>query len=320
MSEARSVFARHLYEPWPTLASQRATSVTVDELVVLLARLVEAGKGRTAAKLRSYLRAAYALAIESKTDPDAPLVMRTFGITVSPAASIKALSKYNRALDRVLSAEELCAYLRRLEALAAAPQRDSLKLALFLGGQRPTQLLRVRPIDVDLDAGTVTLFDPKGRRKHARAHALPLTKKACTIFARLLSVNGEAPFLFTTDGTTAIHPSTISAEVAQICAVMKEAKEAREHFQLRDLRRTCETMLAALGVSSDTRAQLQSHGLGGVQHRHYDRHDYMAEKRRALEKWKRRLEEIFAGKAERIIRLLPSKGRREDDRSFGKST
>ena len=50
-----------------------------------------------------------------------------------------------------------------------------------------------------------------------------------------------------------------------------------------DLRRTVETRLAAEGISKDVRAHLQSHGLGGVQSKHYDRHDYLAEKRAALE-------------------------------------
>ena len=59
--------------------------------------------------------------------------------------------------------------------------------------------------------------------------------------------------------------------------------------EMRDLRRTCETMLAAMGVSSDVRAHLQSHGLGVVQTRHYDRHSYMDEKRKALELWEGRL-------------------------------
>jgi hypothetical protein len=46
----------------------------------LISALTEVGKGRTATKLRSYLRAAYSLAISSKTDPDAPLILRSFGI------------------------------------------------------------------------------------------------------------------------------------------------------------------------------------------------------------------------------------------------
>lgn len=54
-------------------------------------------------------------------------------------------------------------------------------------------------------------------------------------------------------------------------------------FTLGDLRRTVETQLAAAGIQSDTLAQLQSHGLSGVQWRHYNRHDYYAEKLAALE-------------------------------------
>lgn len=60
---------------------------------------------------------------------------------------------------------------------------------------------------------------------------------------------------------------------------------ATAQFQFSDLRRTAETRLAALGVSKDVRAQLQSHGLGGVQARHYDQYEYMDEKRAALEIW-----------------------------------
>ena len=84
---------------------------------------------------------------------------------------------------------------------------------------------------------------------------------------------------------------------------MLESKELRESFELRDLRRTCETMMAALGMSSDIRAQIQSHGLGGVQARHYDRHNYMDEKRDALEKWNRYLERLVTVKTREVIPL-----------------
>ena len=65
---------------------------------------------------------------------------------------------------------------------------------------------------------------------------------------------------------------------------MKEAGELPGGaFTVGDLRRTVETRLAGEKVSKDVRAQLQSHGLGGVQDRNYDRHDYLDEKRDALE-------------------------------------
>lgn len=44
-----------------------------------------------------------------------------------------------------------------------------------------------------------------------------------------------------------------------------------------------ETALASARVSQEIRGRLQSHGIAGVQARHYDGHDYMDEKREALE-------------------------------------
>jgi hypothetical protein len=75
---------------------------------------------------------------------------------------------------------------------------------------------------------------------------------------------------------------TVSECVFDLSQAMVAARESREPFQLRDLRRTLETLLASLGVSRDVRGQVQSHGLGGVQNRHYDRHEYWAEKRATL--------------------------------------
>ena len=54
-------------------------------------------------------------------------------------------------------------------------------------------------------------------------------------------------------------------------------------MQARDLRRSIETRLQALGVERDVRAQLLSHGrTSGVQQRHYERHDFLEEKADAL--------------------------------------
>jgi hypothetical protein len=55
--------------------------------------------------------------------------------------------------------------------------------------------------------------------------------------------------------------------------------------------------MAALQISQDVRAQLQSHGLGGVQARHYDRHDYFAEKKLAFQKWAKQLTKLCANQA-----------------------
>jgi hypothetical protein len=89
---------------------------------------------------------------------------------------------------------------------------------------------------------------------------------------------------------------TISELVRDISAAMVKAEEAREPFQLRDIRRTVETMLAKLGTAPNIRGELQSHGLSGVQKRHYDQHDYLAEKRKAVEIWGAHKESVKLGR------------------------
>lgn len=56
-------------------------------------------------------------------------------------------------------------------------------------------------------------------------------------------------------------------------------------FQPKRIRSGIETLLAAKGVSREVRGHLQSHGRTGVQARHYDGHDYMAEKQRNDTRW-----------------------------------
>ncbi len=301
--DARGIFERHVFLAFPDLAAQPARSATARDVVAMLRRLTEQGKGRTAGKLRSYLRAAYALALRAELDPEAPADLIRFDLTANPVAATDALGAHNRARDRVLSESELRAFWLALEA-ESQNTRDALRLALLLGGQRLQQLLRVEAADVDVDALVITLRDGKGARKQPRIHALPLCDDALSIVTPLIERARATPsrLLFSNDGRRGVTLETLSTAVHSICAVMVKAGTASAPFQMRDLRRTCETMLAALRISSDIRAQIQSHGLGGVQAKHYDRHDYAEEKRDALEQWQARLRSIVANERS-VVRL-----------------
>jgi integrase len=306
--DEESMFRRHLSDD---LKDRKATEPGAPEFKVVIAKLVEDGHGRGAGKLRTALRAAYQLAVDSGTDPDVPLEFGAFGITINPVASISArsLSKYNRMCERTLSAPELTAFLKRIDALEQVQLRDALKLCLCLGGQRPTQLLRAAASDIDIDAGSITLYDKKGQRRAGpRRHVVPLTKEASAILeARLVAIvevgerrralgDFSVVPVFSTDDVTPMWRNTLSALVKEISDDMVKEGEARAPFQLRDIRRTCETMLAALKVSKDVRSQLLSHGLGGVQNQHYDHHTYWLKKLQALKRWAAHLAKLKAGK------------------------
>lgn len=292
----RSLFKKDVIKAFPALAATRAQHISHRDINILLATLIDGGKGRTAGKLRSYLRAAYTLALDAEYDPTVHPDLHGFALEANPVAAIpaKAFKRYNRALKRTLNESELRAFM-----LALAQQQtlysEIVTLALFLGGQRLAQLLRLRPADVDTDAHTITLLDPKGKRQTPYVHVVPLNEKALGIVKRMLAANGSKPYLFALN-EVAVRPERLSAVVASISAVMVEAKTAREPFQLRDIRRTCETMLAGMGISRDVRARLLSHGFSGIQHEHYDMYEYLDEKRTALNAWALKLDAIATGK------------------------
>jgi integrase len=291
-----SVFKLHLSGPFPDLAARPAAKVKAEELRDVLARLIEAGKGRTAAKLRAYLRAAFGMAMRAGLDPTLPEALTAFDIQVNPADRLPSLAQFSKALDRALTLPELHAFWRRLEVAPESPSRDALMACMYLGGQRPTQLLRLTPKQVDVSGATVTLLDPKGRNRHAnpRRHLLPILDDLMPVIRRRLAQteDSESP-MFSTNGRVSLRKETVALLVTEIAKAMKKAGELeRGPFSMRDLRRTAETHMAALGISSDVRAQIQSHGLGGIQARHYDRHDYMPEKRAALEKWSMRFRNL----------------------------
>lgn len=278
---ARSIFKVHVKEPWPALAAKPAKDVTPDEVADMMRRVFEAGKGRTANKLRAYARAAYQAAKAAKTNATIPLKFKGYGITVNPVAETAADETANKPAKHPLTAEEMRAYwgaIRDLPGFKGAV----LRLHLLTGAQRIEQLARLRTADVRADE--IIIHDGKGRPgRPPRAHALPLTKAAAHALKEC-APSGE--FALSTDkGETHIAGTTLSGWAV-------EAMGGKiEHFQAKRLRSGVETLLASAGVSREVRGRLQSHGIAGVQARHYDGHDYLAEKRQALEALQRLLEQ-----------------------------
>lgn len=286
-------------EPSDT-AKLAANVVTPKQIAAIVRTVVEAGKGRTAGQVRSLMHAAYELASKAELDSSVPPEALLFQIETNPVSSTGSMSKYNKTRDRALTAAELGAFWRKLYSYSdpVPLAARALRLDLLLGGQRGQQLLRLRRIeDVNLDDDTVTIYDPKGRRATPRVHVLPLVAKARTEVDFLVK-RAEAmksPYLFASQESK-LSNSTISVLVREISAEFVKEGISAQPFRFDDLRRTVETMMASMRLSKDTRAQIQSHGLSGVQTRHYDRHDYADEKRNGLKAWAAKLKALAEGK------------------------
>ncbi|WP_457097891.1 hypothetical protein [Lysobacter sp. P5_B9] len=292
--EVRRALRRHVHDAWPVLWSTPAERITPDDLLSVVALPADAAKLREAAKLRAYLRAAYAAAVRARHDARALPALRELKLAVNPARDLVTIEGASQARERALSVAELRAYWRRIEALPD-PGGALLRFHLLTGGQRIEQLGRVTVADFDPDLSTVRLRDGKGRRRQARLHDVPLIPLALDAL-RAMQGGALGSHLFTvTAGESGAVYATVQHRLRAVADAMAEAGELPNGpFTVGDLRRTVETRLAAEGVGVEVRAQLQSHGLSGVQARHYDRHDYLAEKRDALETLHRLLTNVSA--------------------------
>lgn len=310
--QARSIFKVHVFEAFPDIAALPAPEIDSDHAATLIRKVIEQGKERAAGVLRSYLSAAFNAARKARFDAKLPSDLIAYGVKDNPAEIIATIAVQRG--DRTLNADELKSYLAALSDDDLPDQ--ALKLALFAGGQRMAQLLRAKVSDYDKDSQTLRLWDGKGKRSTPREHLIPLAPKAAAIVEKLTErahkqeeanakKNSREPtynnlWLLSSFGKTPLVDTTPGKRATEISKAMKCVA-----FDLRDIRRTCETMLAGMGISRDTRAQLLSHGLSGVQAAHYDRHSYTDEKRAALVAWEQRLDDIATGK--KTANVLPMK-------------
>ncbi|MEB2316313.1 MAG: tyrosine-type recombinase/integrase [Xanthomonadaceae bacterium] len=282
--EVRGSLTLHVEKAWPKLWAAPLRNITAESLLPVVGKVANAGNLRQAEKMRAHLRAAFAAGIRARMDAKSPEALRALRVTENPAAALVPIEGANKARTRALSLAELRAYWKRIQD----PDHAALRLHLLTGAQRIQQLARATVADYDADTQALRLLDPKGRRTTPRTHMVPLLPEA---LQAIHDMHGGAsgPHLFTcTAGKSGMDASGMAKRVRAVADAMAAAGELEgARFTPGDIRRTVETQLAAAGIQSDALARLQSHGLGGVQARHYNVHRYLPEMRAALETLRR---------------------------------
>ena len=123
---------------------------------------------------------------------------------------------------------------------------------------------------------------PSARYKTGLPNTVPLSQAA----RRLIGDSKGKGFVFTTDGD---HPfsgfskakAALDTEIAE--PRKRDGRSAMPHWVLHDLRRTARSLLSRARVPSDHAERVLGHVIPGVRGV-YDRHEYAAEKREALER------------------------------------
>lgn len=285
---ARSLFNLHVIAAWPEIARRPAATVTDEQIADMVRRLVDAGKDRSANKLRAYIRAAYEVARRARTDAKVPVRFKAFKVHANPAAATSPIEQGENTDKNPLSADQMRTYWRIIKVTKGV-KGAVLRLHLLTGAQRIEQLVRLKLADVTPD--TMTIFDGKGRPgRPPRPHPLPLVPEAGAALKSLIAAgaknakplnDGTAPWaiyaISTDGGTTHVAATTLSKWAAEAVGTKIAG------FKAKRLRSGVETLLSSAGISKDTRGRLQSHGISGVQAKHYDGFDYLPQKLVALE-------------------------------------
>lgn len=209
-------------------------------------------------------------------------------IAATPMAGMRRRDLQYQPKDRVLNNAELKALWHSTDTLGY-PYGPAIRL-LLLTGQRKSEWLNATWAEIDRAERTLTVA--AARHKSRRGHIVPLTAAAMAIVDELPGSRG-ALFIGRT-GKMANGSSKVEARLreAMLARMQKDDPEATlPMFTLHDLRRTCETRMAQLGVPQQVCEAVLGHSKPGLR-RTYNKYDYLTERREALTMYAKHLEEV----------------------------
>jgi integrase len=217
-------------------------------------------------------------------------------LAASPCAGVKPPTA-ERARDRVLSDDELRLVWAAADKLGGT--FGPLVKLLALTGQRRDEVARMRHNELNLDARLWTL--PAERTKNNKPHEVPLSNATLPVLGSVPRIAGSPFVLATNGGASPI--SGYSEGKRRLDALLPADMPA---WRLHDLRRTCASGLARLGINLPVIEKVLNHssgsfaGIVGV----YQKHSFADEKRQALEAWGNFVEALVEGKpTSKIVRL-----------------
>ena len=141
--------------------------------------------------------------------------------------------------------------------------------------------------ELDLEQNIWTI--PADRMKNNQEHKLPLTgtTKGVIDQARGLFGDGKSPFVFPSPRQGSLKPHSLSKAILR----NRQDMGIETPFTPHDIRRTVRTRFAELKVKEFIGERVLGHKLEGML-AVYNQHDYLPEKRQALEAWEKRLRSI----------------------------
>jgi integrase len=175
--------------------------------------------------------------------------------------------------DRILTDDELARVI--IAAREMGGRYGGIVELLTLTAQRREEVARASPDELDIEQRIWTL--PKSRTKNGKPHIVHLSNEAVVVLNR---ANKIGPLVFSLDGAKPFQEfSRAKRELDELSGV--------KDWRLHDLRRTCVSGMARLGIPPHVADKILNHQAGTISGvaAVYQRHDFLAERKDALERW-----------------------------------
>ena len=213
-------------------------------------------------------------------------------VSLDPTLGIKPRT-VERPRERVLNETEIAIVWHELDS---APMTRGLQLAIKLAlvtGQRIGMVEGMVKSELDLTFANPIWTVSGLRTKNRELTRVPLSPLAIKLIFEAIALSGDGTFVF---------PSTVGRGPITGHAATRAMSRARSNltvsdFRIHDLRRTCASGMAALGVNPHTIALVLDHistTKASVTHSVYIKYSFDKEKRQALESWADHLERVIA--------------------------
>ena len=263
----------------PVLGRRKVKDVSTREIMTALEKIADRGARVLANRTASLTKQMFAYAVQKGLRSDNPCLVIT-------KASVGGRE---RPRTRYLSYAEVWRLWKGLEASSIAlPMKLAAKI-LLVTGQRRGELMLGQWTDIDFERGA--WFVPAERSKNGRAHTVPLSTLATELFLALKRLSGDCKYLFPSPVIEPEQPQDIrvlNRALRQVTTRL-ELKQCSPHV----LRHTFTTLASGLGIAPHVIEKVLNHSLGGVL-AVYNHHEFMAERKAALQAWAERLMALIA--------------------------
>jgi integrase len=264
--EISRLLRREVGRPWAGRSIHEITKRDVVEVVTAIEqRGAPVAANKTLKSIKTFLRWCVGRAV----------------LDQSPAEGVPLPAK-EVARDRVLDDQELAQIILTAREIGG-PYGGIVEL-LALTGQRREEVARLARKELNLTQRVWTI--PKSRTKNAKPHVVHLSDQSIDVLNR---GNKHGPLVFSVLG---IKPFPGFSRGKRLLDQLSGVSG----WTLHDLRRTCVSGMARLGIAPHVADKILNHQAGTISGvaAVYQRHEFLAERREALERWGTHVAHIVA--------------------------